>query len=56
MNTTEFEVWITVKGSNRDSLFFQIYVTFSIDFPNNLYKIYDDYLLANLTDSFLRLL
>ena len=40
------KVWITVKGSSRDSLFFQIYVTFSIDFPNNLYKIYDDYYFA----------
>ena len=36
----------------RESLIFQIYETFSIDFPN----VYNDYLLANVTDSFLSLL
>ena len=39
------------KGHGRESLIFQIYVTFSIDFPN----IYNDYLLANVADSFLLL-
>ena len=39
------------KGHGRESLIFQIYVTFSIDFPN----ICNDYLLANVADSFLLL-
>ena len=39
------------KGHGQESLIFQIYVTFSIDFPN----IYNDYLLANVADSFLLL-
>ena len=33
----------------RESLIFQIYVTFSIDFPKYIYiYIYNDYLLAKL--------
>ena len=39
------------KVHGRESLIFQTYVTFSIDFPN----IYNDYLLANVIDSFLLL-
>ena len=39
------------KGHGQESLIFQIYVTFSIDSPN----IYNDYLLANVADSFLLL-
>ena len=37
------------KVQGRESLFFQAYVTFTIDFPN----IYNDYLLANVIDRFL---
>ena len=37
------------KVQGRESLIFLTYVTFSIDFPN----IYNDYLLANVIDSFL---
>ena len=33
------------KVQGRESLIFQIYVTFSIDFPN----VYNDYLLANVS-------
>ena len=39
------------KVQGRESLIFQTYVTFSIDFPNT----YNDYLLANVIDSFLLL-
>ena len=39
------------KVQGRESLIFQKYVTFSIDFPN----IYNDYLVANVVDSFLLL-
>ena len=39
------------KVQGRESLIFQTYVTFSIDFPN----IYNNYLLANVIDSFLLL-
>ena len=35
----------------KESLIFQTYVTFSIDFPN----LYNDYLLASVIDSFLLL-
>ena len=45
-NDTEF-AYIIVEGS----LIFKTYVTFSINFPN----IYNDYLLANVIDSFLLL-
>ena len=55
-NTSEFEESVDVRNDTksetlskvqgRESLIFQIYVTFSIDFPN----IYSDYLLANVTD------
>ena len=48
-NCTKSESLSKVQG--RESLIFQIYVTFSIDFPN----IYNDYLLVNATDSFLLL-
>ena len=47
-NCTESELLSKIQG--RESLIFQIYVTFSIDFPNT----YDHYLLANVTDSFSR--
>ena len=40
------------KVQGWESLIFQIYVTFSINFPN----IYNEYLLANVTDWFLLLL
>ena len=39
------------KVQGRESVIFQTYVTFSIGFPN----IYNDYLLANIIDSFLLL-
>ena len=39
------------KVQGRESLFFQAYVTFTIDFPN----ICNDYLLANVIDTFLLL-
>ena len=39
------------KVQGQESLIFQTYVTFSIDFPNK----YNDYLLANDIDSFLLL-
>ena len=39
------------KVQGRESLIFQTYVTFSIDFSNT----YNDYLLAKVTDSFLLL-
>ena len=42
--------WLS-KVQGREILIFKIYVTFPIDFPN----IYSDYLLANVTDSFLLL-
>ena len=45
-NCTKSESFSKVHG--RESLIFQIYVTFSIDFPNT----YNDYLLANVADSF----
>ena len=46
----KFESLLKVQG--QESLIFQIYyVTFSIDFPN----IYNNYLLANVTDLFLLL-
>ena len=48
-NCTKSESFSKVHGP--ESLIFQIYVTFSIDFPN----IYNDYLLANVIDSFLLL-
>ena len=48
-NCTKSESLLKVHG--RESLIFQIYVTFPIDFPN----IYIDYLLANVQDSFLLL-
>ena len=41
------EVWIIVE----ESLIFKMCVIFLIDFPN----IYNDYLLANVTDSFILL-
>ena len=37
------------KVQGRESFIFQAYVTFSIDFSNT----YNDYLLANVIDSFL---
>ena len=40
-----------LKVQDRESLIFQIYVTISIDFPN----MYNNYLLANVIDSFLSL-
>ena len=43
-NDTKSETLSKVQG--RESLIFQMYVTFSIDFSN----IYSDYLLANVTD------
>ena len=45
-NCTESKSLSKVQG--RESLIFQIYVTFSIGVPN----IYDHYLFANGTDSF----
>ena len=39
------------KVQGLESLIFQTHVTFSIDFPNT----YNDYLLANIIDSFLLL-
>ena len=48
-NCTKSESLSKVQG--RESLIFQIYVTFSIDFPN----IYNDYLLVKVTDSFVLL-
>ena len=39
------------KVQGRESLIFQTYVTFSIDLPDT----YNDYLLANVIDSFLLL-
>ena len=48
-NCTNSESLSKVHG--RESLIFQIYVTFFIDFPN----IHNDYLLANVADSFLLL-
>ena len=39
------------KVQDQESLIFQTYVTFSIDFPNT----YNDYLLAIVIDSFLLL-
>ena len=39
------------KVQGGESLIFKTYVTFPIDFPN----IYNDYLLANVIDSFLLL-
>ena len=55
-NTSEFEESVDVRNDTksetlskvqgRESLIFQMYVTFSIDFSN----IYSDYLLANVTD------
>ena len=39
------------KVEGRESLIFQTHVTFSIDFPNT----YNDYLLADVIDSFLLL-
>ena len=42
--------WLS-KVHGRESLIFQMYETFSIDFPN----MYSNYLLANVTDSFLLL-
>ena len=36
------------KVQGRESLIFQTYVTFPVDFPNT----YNDYLLANVIDSF----
>ena len=46
-NCTKSESLSKVQG--RESLIFEICVTFSIDFP----KRYNDYLLAKVTDSFL---
>ena len=48
-NCTKCESLFKVQG--RESLIFQNYVTFSIDFLN----MYNDYLLANVTKSFLLL-
>ena len=39
------------KVQGRESLIFQTYATFSVDFPNT----YNDYVLANVIDSFLLL-
>ena len=39
------------KVQGRESLIFQTYVTFSINFPNT----YNDYMLANVIESFLLL-
>ena len=49
MTLSRHESSSTVQG--RESLIFQTYVTFSIDFPNT----YNDYLLADVIDSFLLL-
>ena len=51
--TPSLHAWIIVeKVQDRESLiFFLTYVTFSIDFLNT----YNDYLLANVIDSFLLL-
>ena len=46
MTRSQHESLSKVQG--RESLIFQTYVTFSIDFPNT----YNDYLLANVMDSF----
>ena len=48
-NDTKSESLWKVQG--RESLIFQIYVTFFIDFPN----IYNDFLLTNVIDSFVLL-
>ena len=45
-NCTKSESFSEVH--DRESLIFQIYITFSIDIPN----IYNDYLLAHVADSF----
>jgi len=50
MTRSRHESLLKVQG--RESLIFQTYVTFSIDFPTT----YNDYLLANVIDSFLLLL
>ena len=49
MTRSRHESLSEVQG--RESVIFQTYVTFSIDFPNK----YNDYLLANVIDSFLSL-
>ena len=46
MTRSRHELLSMVEG--RESLIFQTYVTFAIDFPNT----YSDYLLANVIDSF----
>ena len=49
MTQSQHESLLKVQG--RESLIFQTYVTFAIDFPNT----YNDYLLADVIDSFLLL-
>ena len=42
------------KVQGHESLIFQTYVTFPIQFSNNIYT-HNDYVLANVIDSFLSL-
>ena len=49
LSRSRYESMSKVQG--RESLIFQTYAAFSVDFPNT----YDDYVLANVIDSFLLL-